>query len=220
MFEKILEIETLSIVFLGDFNPIIFQPFWLYSKGLIRENEATDAKVEVIHNEVVKFDINDWASIEVTKNRCEFKSSKKPYFEPLKDLASSIFKILRETPLKSFGINHIYDCKIPNEELYIDLGRRLTPLELWGENMNDPRLNTLEIMESNRIDGEKGNRRIRITPSDQKIQFGVTVNINNHFDLKQGDKYLNAISQLEKHWADSFKNSELIASKLFTLIQY
>ena len=57
MFENILEIETFSIVFVGDFNPVILQPFWLANKGLIRESEATNAKVEVIHNEVVKFEL-------------------------------------------------------------------------------------------------------------------------------------------------------------------
>lgn len=148
MFEKLLEIETVSIVFIGDFNPIILQPFWLQSKGLVRESEAENAKVEVIHNEITRFELDDWAKIEITKERCEFKSSKEPYFEPLKDLAASIFKILRETPIRALGINHIYDLKMPNENMYNGLGSFLTPLGLWEENLENPKLLNLEIFEA------------------------------------------------------------------------
>lgn len=218
MFEKLLEIETISLVFVGDFNPIIFQPFWLESKGLIRESEAENAKVEVIHNEIVKYELDDWAKIEITKNRCEFKSSKEPYFEPLKDLATSVFKILRETPVRALGINHIFDCKMPNEEKYIELGNMLTPLDIWAKDFDNPRLMNLEILEMKRRDGESGNRRVRINPSDQKIQYGVVVNVNNHFDLNAEGAKINAVAQLEKVWRDSYDQSRDIAQNLFSQI--
>jgi hypothetical protein len=219
MFERYLEIETLSIVLIGDFNPIILQPFWLANKGLIRENEAENAKVEVIHEEVVKYSIDDWAYLEATKNRFEVKTSKKPYFEIIKDLTSSIFKILRETPIKSLGVNHIYDCKMPNEESYIKLGHKLTPLSFWDENFNDPRLNALELIETKRKDTEKGHRRLRVTPTGPELKFGVSVNVNNHFDLKIEKGYINAFSQLEKYWENSFIDAEAIAKNLFTLLE-
>lgn len=219
MVAKLLEIETVSIVFVGDFNPIILQPFWLVSKGLIRESEAENAKVEVIHNEIVKFELDDWAKIEITKNRCIFETSKEPYFEPIKDLTSSIFKILRETPIKALGINHIYDLRLPNEEKYKQLGMILTPLKYWEEELKDPRLLNIEIFESVRKDGEPGNRRVRISPSDQKIQYGIVVKVNDHFDLNSGNDRINAVAQLEKHWSESFVQSLRITENLLKQIE-
>ncbi len=216
MFEKLLEIETVSIVFIGDFNPIILQPFWLESKGLIRESEAIKAKVEVMHNEIVKYELDDWVNIEITKNRCEFKTSKVPYFEPVKDLATSVFKILRETPIKALGINHIYDLKMQSEEKYFELGKILTPLDIWSKDLDNPRLLNLEIFEAERKDGEKGHIRIRINPSDQKIQYGVVVNVNSHFDLQSGDLMLSAVVQLEKNWLKSFEQSRNIVQNLLS----
>lgn len=215
MLEKLLEIETVSIVFLGDFNPIILQPFWLQGKGLIRESEAENAKVEVIHNEIARFALDDWAKIEITKERCEFKSSKEPYFEPLKDLASSIFKILRETPIRALGINHIYDLRMPDEDSFIRLGYFLTPLNVWEGNLDNPRLLNLEIFEAQRKDGEKGNRRVRINSSDQKIQYGVVVNVNDHFDLNIDGKKSNAVTLLEDKWKESFVQSKILTESLF-----
>jgi len=49
MLNDYLQIHAISIVFLGDFNPKIIQPFWLVNKKLIREQEGTEAKIEVIH---------------------------------------------------------------------------------------------------------------------------------------------------------------------------
>ena len=63
-----IEIEGVSIVLLGDFNPKIFQPAWFAAQELIRKEEAESAEIEVIHPEVVVFSL-DWLRIQVTRNR-------------------------------------------------------------------------------------------------------------------------------------------------------
>lgn len=219
MLEKYLKIETLSIVFVGDFNPVIFQPFWLANKNLIGEVEATKAEVDIVHNQIVKFEL-DWVSLEVTKNRCQFKSSKVPYFEALRDLAKGIFTILKETPISSFGINYIYDLSLLDEKRYFDFGSKLTPLSIWQDELNDPRLLSLEIKEESRIDKQKGFRRVRINPSDQKIPFGITVNINNHFDLNVDGSKIDAVVQLEKNWQESSIQSKNVINSLLTKLDY
>jgi hypothetical protein len=218
MIERYLQIETLSVVFLGDFNPIIFQPSWLALKNLIREDEANNAKIEVIHNEIVKYELNDWLTLEITKNRCQFKTSKVPYFEPMKDLIIGIFTILRETPIYSFGINHIYDLSLVNADRYYEFGAKLTPLSVWNDVFSDPRLLSLEINETERKDGEKGSRRIRISSTDQKIPFGVTVNFNNHFNLRYDDKKIDAIKILTSNWPLSFNQANDIIQNIYNKI--
>jgi hypothetical protein len=52
------KIYLLSIVFIGDFNPSIIQPFLLRAKNLIikeEEEEAENAVINVIHHELVRF---------------------------------------------------------------------------------------------------------------------------------------------------------------------
>lgn len=217
IFEKYLQIESLSVVLIGDFNPVIFQPFWLANKCLIREDEAKNAIIDVIHNEIVKYEL-DWISIQISKNRCEFKTSKAPYFDPLKDLIVGIFKILNETPINSFGINHVYDFSLQTPEQYYNFGKKLTPLEFWNDDLNDPRLNQLEIIENERKDGQDGKRRISIETSTQSISFGIAIKINNHFALASKDFKNDFIPVLERNWSNSFEESKSIIENLLNKI--
>lgn len=221
MLKRYLQIETLSSVFLGNFNPTIVQPYWLASKGLIRELEAEEATVEVIHPQIVRYSLG-WVSIEVTQNRFELKTSKSPYFEVLRDLAISIFKILNETPLKGLGINHIYHYAVPDDKTYYDIGNKLVPLSNW-DFLNDPRLLQLEILEDQRNDDFKGKYRVKIYPSDQKLstKYGITLGINDHFDSKSENSGANFfVTLLSEQWQESFKRANEVKSKLEKLITH
>ena len=188
MITNYLKIETRSLVFIGDFNPSIFQPAWLASKNLIQEIEAEDAKIDVIMNELSRFQLGEWLNVEVSRNRCEFKTMKSPYFSPIKDLASNVFKILKETPIKAVGINNIYDLSLRNEEDYYKFGDVLAPLSNWADVLDDPRLLNIEFVENSKtINNDTGYlKRIRISPSDSnlKLNFGINFNVNNHFILE------------------------------------
>ena len=218
MIEKYLEIETLSVVFIGDFNPTIFQPFWMSNKGIIRDDEAESARIEIIHNEVVRYEIGGWLGVDITRNRCEFKTTKKPYFDPLKDLIVGIFTILRETPIKSFGINNIYDLSLKTQEAYYNFGCALTPLIYWDELLNDPRLLQLEIYEAKRKENPNESRRIRVTPSDQIPPLGISVNVNNHYQLEGKDNGLIAANYFKERWNNAFKESESLVNNLLNKV--
>lgn len=216
---NLIEVETLSIVVVGDINPTIIQPFWLFSKKLIREEEASNASIEIIHNEIVKWEL-DWVSLEITKNRCQLKTNKKPYFDLTRDLAASIFKILKETPLHSLGINHIYDLSLQNKEQYYKFGNSLSPLNNWDDSLNDPRLLQLEIIENERKDNYRGKYRIRVSPADKNISFGVSININDHyvFQNENSNNGMGIIQILETKWEYSFQRSEKIVNNLLEKI--
>lgn len=217
LLDKYLQKESISIVFLGEFNPVILQPFWLHSKDLIREEEANNAKIGIIHPEIMKYEL-DWVSIEISKQRCEFKTNKAPYFDPMKDLAASVFKILRETPIKSLGINHIYNFTLPNQETYYEFGNILSPLNIWSDSMNDPRLLQLEILEENRKDGLEGQYRVRVSPTDENISNGVSVNLNDHYDIKNDQKGINMemVECLEQNWAKSINRAKDVVEQLLS----
>jgi len=217
MLKDLMQKRTLSIVLLGDFNPVIVQPYWLSNKGLIKELEAENVDVKLIHNELVQFEIGDWAYIEINKNRFEIKTSKEPYFCPIKDLVSSIFLILKETPINAFGINHIMDFTLTSTESYYNFGDKLSPLSNWNTFMKDPRIFSLEIIEENRQDLLSGSYRIRVSPSEIKQKNSITININDHI-LIEDKSAIRFTSELEKRWNDSFNRSNEIVEKLWNKI--
>ena len=209
------EIYVSSIVFLGEINPVIIQPFWLAHKGLIQETEGENAKVEIIHNEIVKFDL-EWASIEITRNKFQIRTTKESFFEVTKDLAGGVFRILKDTPLKNLGINHIFHFRL-DETKYIKLGKILAPFENWKDVLSDPKLLHLEMTEEQRRDNLKGHYRIRITPSELIRQYGVSLNINDQFN-KQNDRLVGAgemVDSLNHNWKSSLERAKTTSTYLW-----
>jgi len=208
-----------SIVFVGDFNPVIIQPYWLRSKGLIKEEEAENAKVEVIHNELVRFSI-DWASLQITRDRFELRTSQQPYFEPLKDLGTSVFEILRETPLRAVGINHLRHYTLTEKE-YKELGNTLAPFKNWEGVLKSPALLSLEMIQQE----EEGRAvRVRIQPSDTlRAPYSFMININEHIRLHQGfeekGSTIQIINALKAKWRSSFINADGIENRIDKLIR-
>jgi hypothetical protein len=221
MLKNYLQIYNLSIVVVGDFNPVIIQPFWLANKKLIREQEAQTAKVEIIHQEIVRYSL-DWVNIEITKDKFTLSSKQEPFFEPLKDLAISIFSILAETPVRAIGLNHLKHFSIPDKTKHYQFGNVLAPLSNFKDSFEDPRLFNLEIIEQPRRDDYKGIIRTRIYPSDVKLQlpFGVAIDVNDHYDIGS-EKYNSAnemVKILSSQWASSIKKSEEIVENIWSKI--
>jgi hypothetical protein len=216
MLKDNLEAYTLSIVFIGDFNPAIVQPFWLANRKLIREQEAQNADVRMIHNDLAIFDIG-WVFFNVSRYRFEVKTTQEPYFEAVRDLIIEIFRILKETPLTSIGINHLRYFDLKDKDRYYHFGNKIAPLNLWNDHLNDPRLLSFEIIETQREDKLKGQTRIRIQQPDIKIpsSFGVLININDHIDIEEGST---AIKTLSTNWSLSFDRIDKITESLWDKI--
>jgi hypothetical protein len=196
------QINGLSIVLTGNLNPVIIQPAWLAYKGLILEEESRKAKVGLIHNELVKYEL-DWFQLQITKNRFEIRTFQEPYFQPLRDLTVGIFRSLSETPLTSLGINHMRHFTVEENE-YFNLGNKIAPLRQWQGLLGEPRLLSCEFLQTVRVQG-LGVVRVRIEPSDMlKAGQSFMLNINNHFD---GGAQVNQRSLLENlggDWSESF----------------
>ena len=95
----------------------------------------------------------------------------------------------------------------------------MTPLDLWDDSLKDARLLTLEILEQESKDYDNLSRRIRITPTnpDDKISNGVSININNHFVVKESG-ILETISII-KNSPNSIRDySKDIANKIITKV--
>ena len=220
MIQDYLQIRNISIVLLGEFNPAIIQPFWLVDKKLIREIDAKEANIELIHNEVNKFDLK-WVRFEITKERCQLQTSLESHFELVRDLVINIFEILKETPIFSLGINHEYHFAIERDDLYYRFGNNFAPLDNWNGFLNDPKVLNIEIIENNRKDGLNGRYRIKMQPSDLNLasQNKLLISINDHFtiDTAKGEngRKLEMIDTLKKVWKSSFERAEQVVNEIW-----
>ena len=213
--KNLIEIKNLSIVLVGNFNPSIIQPHWLASKGLIREEEANEAKIDLIHNEYACFNL-DWARIEIWLDKFAISTTREPYFEIIRDLCIGIFSALKETPVKAIGINTTSHLRQLTKKQYSDLGDKLVPFANW-DFLNSPRVLTVEMLD-NTIEGRDGFRRIIIQPSD-KLNDTIMFNINDHYNFEDKTAINNQLITLfNNHWHTSLEESDKIIEKFWSKI--
>lgn len=171
--------EVLSIVFLGDFNPAIYQPSWFASKGLIREAEAEKAQVSMIHPEYAGFS-TDWFKLEVTREKFTITTMSDAYKTILRDLVMSTFNILSHTPIRQMGINFDEKLRFRNERDWHCFGHYLVPKTAWGKLLDMPGMRSVAV-EGKRNDDIPGLIIILANPELSAL-YEVTLRANNHFE--------------------------------------
>jgi len=218
MFNDRFEIYTLSIVFLGDFNPVIVQPFWLANKKLIGEREAEDIDIKLIHKDLVSFKA-DWFTLELNKARFEIRTSQQPYFEAIRDLTLGTFKFLKETPINGLGINHIFHIPFRDAEQNRQLGYSLVSLDKFSGFFRDPRVLNLQVVEQKRADGRTGNVSVALSPSTETTsKWGLAININDNFMLApdQTGRESELVELLNSEWQNSLDRAKIIADGIWS----
>ncbi|MER5522554.1 hypothetical protein [Streptomyces sp. NPDC002763] len=173
------EHEQASIVLVGSFNPKIFQPAWFAAQGLIRQEEADEANVQVVNNDICVFETG-WFGLEVINDRWMLISRATPAFESLRDLALGTFSVLRHDPVQKVGLNAYAHYAMPSREALDNFGHKIAPKDgVWRPVMDDPRLLSLTIQGA-RTDDHPGAVRTKIEPS-AKIPDGLFIDVNDEY---------------------------------------
>ncbi len=207
-------LQVHQIVLLGDFNPKIFQPAWFGAEGLIRQAEVDEAKIEVIHPEVVVFML-EWLRLEVTRERFSAGTLQEPYDEVVRDLVLGTFKILRHTPLRKMGINLEAHFQVESDERWHSIGHTLAPKLIWEEILVNPGMRSLTV-QGGRPDNLKGYVAVTVEPS-VRFHPAIFVRVNDHFEVGHPESSLGAdeiIKILENSWVESYRRSGMIIQKL------
>lgn len=205
-------IQGISIVFLGDFNPKIFQPAWFAAEHLIRATEAEAADIKIINPEILIFEL-DWLEVQVTRDRCSFITTQDAYYKVVHDLCLSTFKLLRHTPIQKMGINRDLHFKMKSIEEWHAFGHKIAPKELWNKTLKNPGLISLTI-EGIREDELKGYIRVKIEPS-RKVHPGIYIQINDHYETDgSGIGCETIINIFDSSWNRSFDKSEIIINDI------
>ncbi len=214
-----LEYEQASIVLVGGFNPQIFQPPWFAKHGLLGSSEADNAKIGVIHPEIVAFTA-DWCSLNVTQERFVAHTLREDCYPRLRDLVKGTFTLLRHTPIRQMGLNREIHYSMPSNEAYHNVGHKLAPKEPWAGVLKEPGMQTV-AMQGQRPDDYKGLILVRVEPSRRKeVKDGVFVQINDHYEAKNqeaGEGCDELIDVLSRSWDISLERSKKMAEKLLEI---
>jgi hypothetical protein len=210
-----VKVEGASIVFVGAFNPSIFQPAWFAAEGLIAKEEAEEADLSIVHPEVVVFSA-EWFSLEVTRERWHASSVQPPFFDALRDLAVGAFTILHYTPVRMVGLNRDWHFQAESEEDWHAIGHRLAPMLPWEGILTNPGMRSL-TMEGVRPDAHRGFVRVKVEPS-LTVKHGIYVSVNDHYDVEDTDSAVNAadlaVQTVAESWTDSLGRSAKIVEQL------
>ena len=211
------ESEGASIVMIGSFNPTIFHPRWLGTQGLIRPEEAENAKIAIIRNEVADFS-TEWFQLQVLQNRFILLSTDPRQYSPLRDLAAAIFAILPHTPITALGINRNFQFKMPSSAAWHGLGHLLAPKNHWDAIMAESGLRSM-LMEGRRKQVGGGTLQIKLEPSTT-IGHGLVMEVNEQFNEPDGQSESArwVPNQLTVHWDDFLKFTEEAAEHLLGLV--
>ncbi|KQV27560.1 hypothetical protein ASC97_04045 [Rhizobium sp. Root1203] len=176
-------------------NPAIFSPAWIRRYIDLTIDDGSEAEVHVIHSEIADFMLSD-LRFTVERNRITLRSMVHD-MELLVAIFQQMFgEVLGHTPIWAYGVNLERHVDFGSFEKRNELGRRLCPLEPWGdwakdfENKN-PKMNggmsTVSMKKQLSLEPE-AYEIFTIQPSNAKEmdQSGVFFGMNNHFSQVTG----------------------------------
>ncbi len=209
------EIEAVTVVLIGHFNPRIFQPAWLANHGLIRPEEAEQAENLVSTAELTTFSAK-WLTVQVTSDRFQAVANDSGHFEALRDLVLGTFSLLEHTPFSKMGLNREFHIKMPSKERYVDLGHLLVPKERWKSFLDDP------VTQSVTVSGllTRGELRpalnVKVEPS-KRVELGIFISTNEHYEIGEKDPPQKLMEILREQWGNAMIAANKIAENLTQL---
>jgi hypothetical protein len=215
------EVQGISIVARGSFNPAIFQPRWFSSHNLIRDEEAAVAeeKLEIIHRDLTFFSV-EWLTLKVNGDGFVLETLDPGKSHALRDLAIGTFTILEHTPIDAFGLNTHRHYRMEDEETWHAFGNHFAPKQSWRNIIRDPGMISLTI-NGTRENCSADGLQVKVEPSTQ-VHPGVFIQVNEHYQLNkdkeasQRDRMMKFLRNLQESWDPFLSYCDVVSNHLFT----
>lgn len=207
---------------LGHFNPLIFRPEWFVSHGIISQGEGDEAKIGIIHPEIVMFDL-PWLNFSVERERFRAVVNQEPIVR-VHDLVVRCFSYLQETPITKLGINRELHFPTTDEAQWHKFGDLLAPKEPWGDvafkdGKRRAGMRSLTMQEIKDASQFRGSVNVKVEPS-ARLKYGIFIDVNDHYDLEVDDKPVDArkaMDLIRDRWEPSISAGEEVADHLIRL---
>jgi hypothetical protein len=215
------EAEGLDVVVVGSFNPAIFHPEWFLRHGLIAEEDAKEATVNLVSREVSDVLLCGLRLVCISE-RLSLGTSNISQSARLQDLLLNIFTLLPHVPVTACGINPWVHYAISNTEYWHKIGHTLAPKELvWDDLLDDPGMQSLTIKAPHH--GEfSGEVNVTVEPSS-RFSPGVFVKSNRHFSVPANMIYAGAAERMvnfvKGEWEPACAMARRVAERIFEKIK-
>lgn len=225
------EIGDVSVVLLGNFNPVIFSPSWFEQYDILTKEDTKKTQVKIIHPEITEFQ-NEWLKLQVQHNRFYAKISELPHIKVYDFVVKTFRENLKHTPLNNLGINRRVHFSAGSKTDQDRIGRLLAPREPWGkwgeliDRGDDEKhggMTSLTMQIRDLDDRQKGFINITIQPSPlvNLGDAGIFMDVNDHYELTDPEEGLGSdriIDLFENRFEASIRRSEEIIDQIKGLV--
>ncbi|WP_105973726.1 hypothetical protein [Streptomyces geranii] len=173
--------DTLAVVVLGEFDPLVVTPRWLRQMDLIGAEDYESYRTDLISSNGTLVHLGS-IDLKVLPDTLEVKTDAIDDVEVARDLAAGILLSSGTPRISAMGINRVVHFSARFEEWHA-IGDALTPKDLWNDVLHLPGMANIGICAA-RNDGYSGSVNIQVQPS-VVVQPGVFVSVNDHHTLTQ-----------------------------------
>ncbi|MER8013328.1 hypothetical protein ACIQ7S_10330 [Streptomyces griseoluteus] len=174
------ELESLTVVLVGGFQPALLQPSRLARAGLIRDLEADGASVTVISSDFTRFS-TDWFWLEALPDRLQISTELSAYYSTLRDLAVGLVQSTPAVEVTGIGINHVAHFALEDESEWHKIGHALAPKDFWSSVLENPGTRNIS-MQGTRPDEYSGSINLTFEPS-ARVPHGIFLSSNDHYNV-------------------------------------
>jgi hypothetical protein len=173
----------MTVVLLGEFDPLQITPRWLRQTDLIGAEDYESYSIEIVS---AKATIVSFGSIklQVLPDNLSVTTDAPAEVEATRDLAAGILLSSGSPTISALGINRMVHFEADPTQ-YHAIGDAITPKSLWDDALRLPGMLNLGITGA-RDDGYGGNINVQVQPSAM-VRPGVFVSINDHYNLTHAD---------------------------------
>jgi len=209
-----------DIVLVGSFNPAIFHPEWFIRNKIIAEWNYTKDDLLFVPD-ITQVSLPSEQYLKVLLNQFSIKAMMPSDFLGLRDIVSSTFSLLKETPVHQIGLNYTSVLKLSDED-WKKFGKKLAPIEVWTNSaeyfseLDDKKKEQAGLCKLviNLPRNDELNGFIRSTLSVNSFENReITFSINNHIEIEKKD-VPQMLDILESHWEESLAFSKLYMDKI------
>lgn len=185
-----------SVVIGGAFDPMLFQPGFLSSEGLLSEGDLEQLAYQVMAPEITVMRL-PWMQVIVEPNKLVASTTpESPLWEPVWDFIFAFFDATPSKMVSAVGLNYDTHFAVGSEETWHQIGHQLVPKEqLWDKILAKPGTASVTIR-GVRDDELMGHLNVKVEPS-LRVHPGVYVNFNDHmeFGASGGERVLDIVGQ-------------------------
>jgi hypothetical protein len=187
---------------------------------LIADDEATRARVGIVHKDVTDFS-TEWFRLIATSDKFQLSTLQGGHDEELRDLGVGTFEVLTHSPVRALGINGSVHFLVESADEWHRIGHSLVPKgDVWDEVLSKPGTRMVAV-QGTRTDGYKGSVLVRVGPSQVAQQErGIWLDVNDHFLFEPSEPASGAevaVKALQTQWDSCKKRFEQIRDRMMRL---